>query len=448
VGYSSFFAIDVTNAGTTTDPEAEPKVLWEFSDPDMGFATTYPSIVRTGTSSANGRWYVVFGSGSKWIPKSGQDIYRSSTGFIFILDLKTGVLVKKIDLGHSGIVGDILAIDADKNYHSEALYFGTSLCSTTGYIGICDTGWTGKVMSIAVPPDVTLLCGSGTEKTYSDCTSGSNPPLVRLFEGNYPFTASPDAAKDEYGKVWVYAGSGKYFSDMDEEDVSQQIFFGLKHDPENFTYPVTEGNAATAAAASCPPGNELCDVTKNKTEGTVGSTVQVCAYNSTTGSFSLQDVVTTVASSSTAPKSQIGWKIYLPKDDTSVKKWSEKMITRPLAVGGLVDFLTYKPTGDACSYGGESFLYSVDYTSGVAPQSVAIRSPGATTTTAGATEVKRSLRLGPGAPPTGEAIIIAPPKDGKELVKKKIQIATGVIVEAENKPTNSTASKIMQCLEE
>ena len=29
-----------------------------------------------------------------------------------------------------------------------------------------------------------------------------------LFSGNYPFTASPEAAKDTKGNVWVYAGSG------------------------------------------------------------------------------------------------------------------------------------------------------------------------------------------------------------------------------------------------
>jgi hypothetical protein len=77
---------------------------------------------------------------------------------------------------------------------------------------------------------------------------------------------------------------------------------------------------------------------------------------------------------------------------------------------------------------------------------VAIRAPGSTSGTQGAITVNKRILLGPGAPPAGEAIIIAPPKEGQDKLKKKIQIATGVIVEAENKPIISTTSKIMQWL--
>jgi hypothetical protein len=60
--------------------------------------------------------------------------------------------------------------------------------------------------------------------------------------------------------------------------------------------------------------------------------------------------------------------------------------------------------------------------------------------------VAKGVLLGPGAPPTGEAIIIPPPKEGQEVLKKKIQIATGVIVEAENAPVLSVVSKLVHLL--
>src|SRR5262249_10176749 len=56
IGLSSFFAFDVT------DP-FNPVLLWEFSDPAMGYAFTSPAIVRIGDTTHNGTWYVVIGSG-------------------------------------------------------------------------------------------------------------------------------------------------------------------------------------------------------------------------------------------------------------------------------------------------------------------------------------------------------------------------------------------------
>ncbi|MEK6779934.1 MAG: pilus assembly protein PilY, partial [Candidatus Deferrimicrobiota bacterium] len=64
-GFSSYFALDVTNPTT-------PSLLWEFTDTNLGFTTTGPAVVRidalnsltsTRDRSLNGEWYVVFGSG-------------------------------------------------------------------------------------------------------------------------------------------------------------------------------------------------------------------------------------------------------------------------------------------------------------------------------------------------------------------------------------------------
>jgi type IV pilus assembly protein PilY1 len=165
----------------------------------------------------------------------------------------------------------------------------------------------------------------------------------------------------------------------------------------------------------------------------------VCAYNALSNSFGLQDIVTSIETAFAAPAdADPGWKIYLPG--------RERVISRPVAVGGLLDFLTYKPDADPCTYGGDSYLYSVRYTAGVAPSRIAIRSPAITTVVSGTVTVHKSIPLGRGAPPAGDAIIIQPLGEGSEHVQKNIQLATGVIIEAENQPLFPIVSKIVHWL--
>ena len=446
VGFSSYFAIDVTNVGTTTTPENEITILWEFSDEDMGFSSSYPALVRTGPESNNGNWYVALGSGTKVMPKSGIDIHRDTNGYVYLIDLKTGALVRKVDIGNKGTIGGILSIDADKDYYSEKLYFGTSYCTDFNPSGFCNVPYNGKLMSIAIPNDNPI---SGT----------STLTVEELFDGTYPFTAAPDAAKDENGDVWVYAGSGKYYSDMDEEDDSQQIFIGFNDTDTTGAVSLGSATESDICPSSCPAtGNELCNTTNCSTAGTQPETIQSCLYDPSSNAFGLQTVVTEVQGTENTLKSDFGWVIFLPD--------REKMISRPLAVGGLVDFLTYEPTGDPCSYGGFSYLYALGYKTGLAPLSVAIRSPGNTqdqssvgnnlqdeasarnytSHTAGDVHVNKGVLLGPGAPPIDEAIILPPAKEEKKTLVKKIQIATGVIVETENNPQIEVNPKIINWL--
>ncbi|HEX9776516.1 MAG TPA: hypothetical protein VGA63_00055, partial [Geopsychrobacteraceae bacterium] len=89
----------------------------------------------------------------------------------------------------------------------------------------------------------------------------------------------------------------------------------------------------------------------------------------------------------------------------------------------------------------------VGYKTGEAPAKIAIRNDQSTGgVTSGAVTVSKGIKLGPGAPPTGEAIIIPPPKEAQSQLKKKIQVATGVIVEAENTPAISITSEIVHWL--
>lgn len=397
IGFSSYFAIDVTN------PE-KPLPLWEFSDDDLGYATGVPAIVRTGSRLENGSWHVVFGSGSKVLPGAGHDIGRHSPGYIYLLDLRTGTLVKKITLDHPAIVGDALAIDADRDYQTEKIYFGTSYQS--------GATWMGKILTLDVPE---ILGTSGADVAWSSAFGKT------VYSGRYPFTASPEAALDLKGRIWLYAGSGKYFSDADETDTSQQIILGIKD----------RGDLISEAA--------LYNATDVLTRGEVTGTDRVCAYDPAAHGFRMRDVVTSIKpSSQMLADTDPGWKIYL--------KDGERVISRPAAIGGLLDFVSYKPDSDPCVYGGSSYLYSVHFATGEAPSRIAIPSPGITTGTTGTVVVEKSILLGSGAPPAGDAVVMLRYEDGEGGIQKLIQLATGAVNEAKNEPLFSVASKIVHWL--
>jgi type IV pilus assembly protein PilY1 len=391
-GYSAYFAIDVT------DPE-HPIPLWEFSDPNLGYTTGIPAVVRIGDRDKNGNWYVVFGTGSKALPKGVRDIKRSGSGYVYFLDLNTGDLVKKAEIGNNAIVGDILSADLDRDYVSEKLYFGTAYHASSK--------WHGKLIGMDVRENINL---NGNESRYRV-----------LFKGDYPFTASPEVAKDTKGDIWVFAGSGKYYSDLDEKDKSAQIFLGMKD------------MGVTAET------NDLSDMTGASTEGRVRAKENICIYDSDSNKFELKEVVTSINLLSGKPKDhKVGWVLSL--------KDGERVLSRPLLIGGLADFLTYKPDEDPCNYGGTSYLYSVGYTTGTAPSNISIRSPEIITEQGnGLVTVNKKIPLGYGAPPSGEAIITSQAGETERL-RKKIQIATGAVAEVENNLPYSMLSRIMHWL--
>jgi Tfp pilus tip-associated adhesin PilY1 len=230
---------------------------------------------------------------------------------------------------------------------------------------------------------------------------------------------------DDYKKIWVYIGSGKYYSSVDQTDTSQQIFLGLKHD-STISYPTTTAN--------------LNNRTNTTVTGTVTGTTQVCMFDTVANDFANKTLVISInRSSAFVAPSPVGWYINLDTSPTG-----ERVISRPFAI---VDFLIYKPNADACAAGGDSYLYSLGYTTGVAPENIAILHPDITGgSTSGTVTVAKRVKLGPGAPPTGEAIVVPPQKDDKKQLEKKIQVATGVVVETKNETPIDVENRVIHWL--
>jgi type IV pilus assembly protein PilY1 len=347
-GFSSYFALDVT------DPTI-PSLLWEFSDPDLGFSTTGPAIVRinalnTTTTppsrdrSLNGEWYVVFGSGPTGpIDNTYQFLGRSNQPLrLFIRSLKTGDLVQTITpTGFTGIdkafAGSILNATADYNldYQDDVVYIP--------YVKISGTTWTDGGVLRLVPK-------------VSPTTNSVTWAWSRVIDGIGPVTSSvAHLQSNRTGNAWLYFGTGRYYYDHPpgvgsttspdiDDPVNRRAIFGIQ---------------------------EKCF----SVYGGVGFFDSNCTTTLTLGDLDdVTNIANVKAETLTNQTSYNGWYLNLDSagtytyDGAARAFYPERVITDPLAsTSGLVYFTAFKPYGDYCAIGGKSFLWALRYNTGGAP---------------------------------------------------------------------------------
>jgi len=321
LGYSSYFALDVTDPTT-------PSLLWEFSDPELGYSMSGPAIVRVGDREKNGKWFAVFGSGPTGPIKttSQQFMGRSNQNLkFFIVDLQTGVLVKTIDTGiTNAFAGSMMggSIDVDRasstvsgNYQDDAIYVGYVKKDTA------TNTWTHG--------------GVGRLKTMESIDpSDSSAPWTWnvVLDDIGPVTTAISRLQDKKNRnLWLFFGTGRYFfresGSLDDYNGRRKLF-GIK-DP---CY-----NTATT------PGNFL--------------------DKSCTDSVAIDTLVDQTTSISTIAAGDAGW--FIDLDDKTTSEAAERVVTDTVALtNGTVFFTSFKPTTDICGYGGNSFLWGVKYDTG------------------------------------------------------------------------------------
>ncbi|MFN9774331.1 MAG: pilus assembly protein [Burkholderiales bacterium] len=93
-GGQGYFALDITDPEAFgTEAAAASKVLWEFTDPDMGFSFGAPQVVKT----RRWGWAVLLTSGDNNV--RAFDSAGRGRGFLYVVDVKTGRLLQKISTG-------------------------------------------------------------------------------------------------------------------------------------------------------------------------------------------------------------------------------------------------------------------------------------------------------------------------------------------------------------
>ncbi|MHB8057967.1 MAG: pilus assembly protein [Desulfuromonadaceae bacterium] len=356
IGYSSYFAFDITgqyfdSSGALVN---QPTLKWEFTHPELGYATSGAAIVRIGAKKTvpdpndatktitvtdktkNGKYFAVFASGPtgpidetahQFIGKSDQNLK------LFVVDLgATGALTKDtnywiIDTGvKRAFGGSILnaTIDTDRwnavldgNYQDDALYVGYTKANIGDTASITtSTEWTeGGVIRLVTKEDI----------------NPANWKTSTVISGTGPVTSGIARLQDRKDKkLWLYFGSGRFYYGGDDPS-NRRYLMGVTDSCYN------SDNSYNKDCADNPP--TVLTKSDLKQQDTIGN-------------------ITT----------EKGWYITLDAESALTSMGAERSITDPVALtNGLVVFTTFKPTSDVCKFGGDSYVWGVKYNTGGAP---------------------------------------------------------------------------------
>lgn len=318
-GGRGYYALDVTVPGT------EPKVLWEFTDPNMGYSYGNPIV----TKDKNGTWVAVLSSGYNNVPDSNP--YHATAdgkGRLYVLNAYTGELLKTITTpvgtvaSPSGLSSlNFWLDDWERDNTAKGIYGGDLLGNLWRFDINASSG------------------GYQLLATFKD--EVGNPQ---------PITAKPELGEIN-GRRVIFAGTGRLLGITDLADTSQQSFYAVKDPltttltPDTALYPNPRSDTCSAAATAD------CFVQQVETIGTCPASTPpnpLCAAGET---------VRTSTDNAVNFSTGNGWFLDLPES-------GERANTDPALVYGTLGFSTNVPNSVPCTSGGYSNLYLLDYRTG------------------------------------------------------------------------------------
>ncbi|MGE4546174.1 MAG: hypothetical protein AB7E28_00195, partial [Desulfurella sp.] len=199
-GYSSYYALDVT------DPK-NPKLMWEFSDPALGFSYSGPAIIKEYDGTQN-KYFVRFLSGP-----TDYDGTSTQSLSLFILDLASGNLLQKITTFNGETLKNAFGgrlftggIIDNANSLTKAIPFGISYLDT-------NNNWRGRVFLLNTFEN-------------SDYTKWQVVP-VSLSMDIGPVTAQVATSVCQNIRQYIYFGTGRYFKPTDGITSPNENIFGV-----------------------------------------------------------------------------------------------------------------------------------------------------------------------------------------------------------------------------
>ena len=398
--YSAYFALDVTN------PEVDPKVLWVFTDSGLGLTTSSPAIARMNPKTdspidpTNEKWYVLFGSGPNGY-QADLTAASSQTAKLYTVDLKNG---PKVAAGGSvttmpigswkSFMGHVVAVDKDDDWRTDVAYSVRTIHDGA-------LPWRGKLyrltMGCATAPCSPTNWGiaSGANRTPTEVIDTFFDAILGTTVEVGPSASALSVTLDDADKMWVFFGTGRYFSNPDKVDNTIQRLFGIKDS-------VLSNTCTETSTTSCHD-NDLVDVTNavlciicsgSSNQVTDPTNPGVTTFNGT-GTTSMIGLVA----------SKDGWRVTLPgpvniTDPVTLVTTNysaERSVVNPTLVAGTIFFPTFAPTNDFCASDGTSYLYALFYKTGTASTAPVI----GTTTSGSNTNVNSKTSLGTGLASSG-----------------------------------------------
>jgi type IV pilus assembly protein PilY1 len=306
-GGRSYYALDVTDpTAWTSEDEVAKQVLWEFTDADMGYSFAQPVITKM-----NGYgWVVILTSGYNNI-RTGVTADRGK-GFMYVLNAKTGVLLKKVStgVGSEASPSGLAKINAFEPDSTEA---------------IADAAYAGDLFGNLWRFDLTASDGNVPLPTkiaeFKDSGGTAQPitaePRIVINPGTFD--------------RWVFAGTGRLLDLSDRQNSQDQAFYGFRDGtrlqfftsstlPDGISFPIDSG--------------DLADVDDSTLESDGGLTTAQL-------------------------EGKIGWVRRLTLEENGA---NERMVDAIVANSGVVAFATKIPSNeDVCVPGVKSRVYAVSY---------------------------------------------------------------------------------------
>lgn len=332
---SAYFALDIT------DPNREPELLFEFSHDELGFTMGDPTPVLV-----DGAWYLIFGSGAyESGPRPGalDEITSNQTPKLFVVCLSNcagghsmGDVVQKIDVGGTnGFVTDIISVDYNLDASADILYFGT----VTG----SPSSWGGKLHRIPI--------FDGSTSTYIEPDA---PWVVKpMVDAGAAVTSSPNITVDPNGDLWVYFGTGRYYT-VDDTEQTSHYFYGIRERGPGNAPSDTAWDEVPATAIVDTTGIEVADA-----DGALSATLSIPDSPAVTaGNFTeLRDAML----NPTDPTLVQGWK-------RELKPTGARNLSMAAILANTVTYTSFRPdnTRTACDPQGKSYISAVHFLTGTA----------------------------------------------------------------------------------
>jgi type IV pilus assembly protein PilY1 len=381
--YSAYFVLDITDPESATGPQ----FLWSFTDADMGFTTSYPSVLRVKpscsasnckTDPTGATWYVVFGSG----PTNYKVDTIQQGSRLYAYDLTTTPTKKvlpvsvSLNSAYQALMGDVATVDIDLDYRVDVAYVGSLIQDTASS---SFPPWKGEMYRLTTP------CCTADNWGIAGSAAGTRTPtkMISQFGTTYvgPVTAGVGVTRDDASNIWVFFGTGRFYDSSDKTLSEQQYFFGLKDSVQT--------GCAQVGATSCLENN-LVDVsnanvfTNNTVTGLTGSGASVSTLVGTSTTTSLQGLISTPIIR--------GWFTKLPNPIVSPPVPPlERVVATPTVAGGIVFFPSFVPQSSMCNSLGIGYLYALFYQTGTA-----YKDPVLGTDSTATTQSNKSILLGTG----------------------------------------------------
>lgn len=199
-GGKSYYALDVTDPTFLAQSESNlvSRVLWEFTDPDMGYSYGAPLIIKT----LKYGWVVVLTSGYN---------NGSSNGYLFFVNPRTGELLEKVAMpsASNGLASVNGFVETYRNNLTDALYAG----DLDGNIWRLDV--TGTTGTYPTPQLFAVL---------TDTAGARQPITARIVVEIEPRTEMR----------FVMVGTGKLLDTSDIGSTQYQTFYAISDGSRNF----------------------------------------------------------------------------------------------------------------------------------------------------------------------------------------------------------------------